>query len=179
MHSLELESAVDEIQPRGAVDVHGGAQLLLGERLRGAKVSSRHSPVRERDLDVQRHGNDVRDEDEGHADRPGGEREPEETVTKEVPVACHAEHFSGARPGRGTFVRSARGDQVQPGEEVEVEAGNAHDGVVGVFLEPDGNLAGAVPGEVEVVVAGADGLEEHGGVGKEGDVLDIWVVDLK
>lgn len=178
VHGLELETAVDEVQPRGAVDVHGGAQLLLGEGLGGAEVGGRHAPVGERDLHVKRHGDDVGDEDEGHAEGPGGDREPEEAVTEEVPVAGHEEDFGRARPGRGSLVGGARGDQVQPREEVEVEARNAHDGVVGVLLEPNGNLTGTVPGEVEVVVGGAEGLEEHGGVGEEGDVLDIWVVGL-
>ena len=132
-----------------------------------------------RDLDVKRHGDDVGDEDEGHAEGPGGEREPEEAVAEEVPVACHEEHFGGAGPSGCALVGGARGDQVQPGEEVEVEARDSHDGVVGVFLESDGDLGGAVPDEVEVVVAGADGLEEHGGVGEEGDVLDIRVVNLR
>ncbi|KFY90677.1 hypothetical protein V500_05015 [Pseudogymnoascus sp. VKM F-4518 (FW-2643)] len=179
VHGLELESAVDEIQPRGAVNVHGGAQLLLGEGLGGAEVGGRHAPVGKRDLDVERHGDDVGDEDKGHAEGPGGEREPEEAVAEKVPVAGHEEHFGGAGPGGCSLVGGARGDQVQPREEVEVEARDSHDGVVGVFLESDGDLGGAVPDEVEVVVAGADGLEEHGGVGEEGDVLDIRVVNLR
>lgn len=44
---------------------------------------------------------------------------------------------------------------MQPGEEVEVEARDAHDWVVGVLLVPDGDLAGAVPCKVKVVVGGA------------------------
>ncbi|KFY77510.1 hypothetical protein V499_03140 [Pseudogymnoascus sp. VKM F-103] len=156
VHGLELEATVDEVQPRGAVDIHGGAQLLLGEGLGGAEVGGRHAPVGERDLHVKRHGDNVRHEDEGDADGPGGEREPEQAVAEEVPVAGHEEHLGGAGPGCRALVGGARGDQVQPGEEVEVEARDAHDGVVGVLLELDGDLARAVPGEVEVVGRGPE-----------------------
>ena len=38
MHSLELQAAVNEIQPFGAVDVHGGAELALGEGFCVAEV---------------------------------------------------------------------------------------------------------------------------------------------
>lgn len=178
VYSLKLETAVDEVQPGGAVNVHGGAQLLLGEGLGSPEVGGRHAPVGERDLHVEWHGDDVGDENEGYADRPGWKREPEKAVAEEVPVAGHEEHLSRARPGCRALVRGAWGDQMQPREEVKVEARNSHDGVVGVFLELDGNLAGAVPGEIKVVVGGANGLEEHGGVGEERDVLNIWVVNL-
>lgn len=68
---------------------------------------------------------------------------------------------------------------MQPGEEVEVEAGDAHDGVVGVFLIGDEEVGGFVPGEDEaVVVGGDDGLEEFGRGGEQGDVLDVGVVLL-
>lgn len=33
VYSLELQSTVDEVQPSGAVDIHGSSQLPLGERL--------------------------------------------------------------------------------------------------------------------------------------------------
>jgi hypothetical protein len=67
VHGLELEAAVYEVELSGAVDVHGGAELLLGERLGGAEVRGGHAEVGERDLNVQRHGDDVRDQHEGDA----------------------------------------------------------------------------------------------------------------
>lgn len=45
---------------------------------------------------------------------------------------------------------------MQPGEEVEVEAGDAHDRVVGVFLVGNENVGGGIPGEDEAVVVGGD-----------------------
>lgn len=68
---------------------------------------------------------------------------------------------------------------MQPGEEVEVEAGDAHDRVVGVFLVGNENVGGGIPGEDEaVVVGGDDGFEEFRGGGEEGNVLDVGVVFL-
>lgn len=107
MDGLELQAAVDEIQPLGAVDVHGGAQLALGEGLRFAEVGGRGGPVGEGDLRVQGHGDDVGDEDEPYAEAPGGDGAPEEEVAEEVPVAEHESDLGGARPGCGAEVNGA------------------------------------------------------------------------
>lgn len=67
---------------------------------------------------------------------------------------------------------------MQPGEKVEVEASNAHDWVVGVFLVWDQELGGGVPDKGEVVVARANRLEEGGAGGEQGEVLDVRIVFL-
>lgn len=77
---LELEAAVDEVEPGRAVDVHGGAELALRERLGLAELRRRHAPVAQRDLDVEWHRDDVRDQHEGHADRPRREGAPQQAV---------------------------------------------------------------------------------------------------
>ena len=64
------------------------------------------------------------------------------------------------------------------GEDVEVEAGDGHDGVVGEALVGDEEGGDRVPGVGEVVVGGGEGFEEGRGGGEEGDVLDVWVVFL-
>jgi len=79
--------------------------------------------VGEGDLDVQEHGDAVGDQDEGDSDGPGGESAPDEAVAEEEPVGEHCEDFYWTRPACGAEVGGARGDQVAPGEEVEVEAG--------------------------------------------------------
>lgn len=107
MDGLELQAAMDEIQPLGAVDVHGGAQLALGEGLRFAEVGGRGGPVGEGDLRVQGHGDDVGNEDEPYAEGPGGDGAPEEEVAEEVPVAEHESDLGGARPGCGAEVHGA------------------------------------------------------------------------
>lgn len=66
---LELEAAVQEVEPGGTVDVHGGAEHFLGEGLVRAEVGGAHGEVREGDLDVQRGGGHVGDEDEEEAGR--------------------------------------------------------------------------------------------------------------
>lgn len=77
MHGLELQTAVDEVEPRRAFHVHGRAQLTLGEALCFTQVAGGHCPVREGDLHVQRHGDDVGDEHEGDTEGPGGDAAPD------------------------------------------------------------------------------------------------------
>lgn len=180
VHGLELKTAVDPVEPRRAVDVHRGAELALGEGLGFAEVRGRHGPVGEGDLDVKGHSDNVRDEDEADADGPRGERAPDEEVAKDVPVAGHHGDFGGADPpgGRVAEGRGLGREEVQPREEVEVEARHAHDGVVRVLLEGDEEVGGGVPDEGEVVVGGEDAAEKGGRGGEEGDVLDIGVVFL-
>ena len=69
VNSLELKTAVDEVQPGRAVDIHSGSKLTLRKRFLLAEVNSRHTPVRKGNLDMQRHGDDVGDQDE---DNTGG-----------------------------------------------------------------------------------------------------------
>lgn len=93
---LELEAAVEEVEPGRAVDVHGGAQHLLREGLGDAHVRGAHGEVGEGDLDVQRGGDGVADEDEGDA-VPGARDglvhyqvavpRPEEDLADELEVA--------------------------------------------------------------------------------------------
>lgn len=64
-----------------------------------------------------------------------------------------------------------------PGEDIEVEAGEGHDGVVGVFLVREEDFARAVPGELKVLVESRDDALDVGRRGGEdGRVLDVWVV---
>ena len=49
---LELQAAVEKVQPGGAVDIHGGAQHFLREGLVDPEVGGAHCEVGERDLDV-------------------------------------------------------------------------------------------------------------------------------
>lgn len=55
VYSLELQASVDEVQPFRAVDVHGSSQLALRERLSISKISRRHGPMGQSNLDMQRH----------------------------------------------------------------------------------------------------------------------------
>ena len=174
---LELQAAVDPVQPRGAVDVHGRAHLALGEGFGGAQVGGRHAPVGQGDLHVQDHGDQMRDEDEADADGPAGQRAPDEQVAEDEPVARHEHELDRARPPRCAQLGRARGAQVAPGEDIEVEAGEGHDGVVGVFLVREEDFARAVPGELKVLVESRDDALDVGrGGGENGRVLNVRVV---
>lgn len=152
--SLELETAVDEVEPGRAVDVHGGSELALSEGLSLTKVDGGHSPMGQGDLDVQRHGDNVRDENEDDAGRPVRESPPEEAVAEEEPVASHEGNLSRANPPSSALskLRGLLGEDVEPREEVEVETSNAHDWVVCVALVGNEEVCGGVPDEGEVVV---------------------------
>ena len=56
VHGLELQAAVDEVEPLRAGDVHRCAELALRERLAGAEIRGAGAPVGEGDLHVQGHG---------------------------------------------------------------------------------------------------------------------------
>lgn len=162
MNSLELKTSVDKVEPGGAIDVHGGSELALGEGLGFAQVESRHAPMREGDLNVQRHGDDVRDENKGDTDGPVGQSAPENTVTEPSPVAGHEGNLARADPPSLAAAKSGRSlrDDVEPREEVEVEAGDTHNRVVGVGLVGNHEVGNGVPDIGEVVVGRVKRLEE-------------------
>lgn len=95
---LELEATVDEVQPGRAVNIHGGSELALGEGFVLAEVGCGHSPVGKGDLYVERHGDDMGDQDEHDTGRPVGQRAPEEKVAEDEPVTCHEGDFGWANP---------------------------------------------------------------------------------
>jgi hypothetical protein len=180
VNGLELKTAVNKIHPRGAVDIHSGSELSLSKGFRLAEVNSGHSPVRKGDLDVKRHGDDVRNEDEDDTSSPVGETAPEETVAEEEPVANHEGDLSRSNPPGAALskLRGLLGQNMEPRKEVKVEARNAHDRVVGVFLEGNKEIGGGVPDKSEVVVARVERLEERGACGEKRDVLNIGIVFL-
>ena len=100
MHDLELQAAVDEVEPGGAVHVHGGAKLSLREGLVLTQVRGGHAPVGQGDLDVQGHGGDVRHQHKGDAASPSGQGAPEEAVAEQEPVAAHEDNLGGSNPPR-------------------------------------------------------------------------------
>lgn len=130
---------------------------------------------------MQGHGDDVRHQNKGYADGPCGQRAPEQAVSKEDPVAGAECDFRRTNPpglGRSQRGRFA-GQEVQPRKEIEVEASNAHDGVVGVLLVGDKGVGNGIPDKGEaVVIAGTKRAEEGRACGEERHVLDIRIVLL-
>jgi len=108
--------------------------------------------VRKRDLNVQWHGDDVGDEDECDSRWPIWESAPDEAVAEEEPVACHASYFGFADPACRAGGFGPEKEMVQ-GQDVEVEPGYAHDGVVCVLLVANSEVCCFVPDEGEVVIA--------------------------
>lgn len=98
VNCLELKSTVDEIEPSRAIDVHGGSKLSLGEGLGFAKIRCGHAPMRQSDLNVKGHGDDVRDENKGNAGWPVGQGSPQEEVSEQEPVAAHEADFRRSNP---------------------------------------------------------------------------------
>jgi hypothetical protein len=152
----------------------------LRERLAWPEIGGAGAPVGEGDLHVQRHGDQVAGEQEDGARGPSGDVAPEQDVEVEEEVDADAEDFGRASPPHLALGTGARREQEAPGEDVEVEAGEGHDGVVGVFLHCDGDGCYGVPDEFEAAVVGRfHGFEHCWGGCEERDVLDIRVVFLR
>lgn len=180
MNGLELKTTVNEVQPGRAVDVHGSAELALGERLVLAQIGRGHPPVRECDLNMQRHGDDVGNQDEGDANGPCRQCAPEEHVAKQEPVAGHEDYLGGTNPPGFAASKGRRRlrEDMSPREKVEVETSDAHDGIISVLLVRDDNFGSLVPHKGELVVGGTEGLEEGRAGSEERDILDVGVVFL-
>lgn len=173
---LELKTSVYEVHPGRTEDVHRGSKLSLGEGLVGPEVARRHTPVGQGDLDVEQHGDHVRDEDESDSGVPIGQGLEDEEVTENEPVAGHADEFGRTGPGGGTERFASSREQVAPTEDVQVEPGDGHDRVIRVLLVRNHQLARLVPHIGEIVVRRVRIPELGRAGGKDGDVLGVRVV---
>ena len=73
-----------------------------------AQIARGHGPVRKRDLHVERHGDDVRDQHERHSQRPGGDAPPYRAVAEKAPIDEHEAYLSRMYLCRGTHATGAR-----------------------------------------------------------------------
>ena len=176
VHGLELESAVEEVEPGGTLDVHRCAEHALWEGFGYAEVGSAHGEVGEGDLDVHGHGNGVAEEDEEDAGAGGGDGFVDGQVAEPVPEEELAGHLEVAVPPRGALAGALPEEDVLPAQEVEVEAAEGEDGVVEVVLVLEQEFREAVVGHDAVVVGALQTGEEAGADGEEGHVLDVRVV---
>lgn len=145
---------MEEIQPGGAIDVHGCAEHFLRERFLRSEVRGRHGEVGEGDLDVEGRGDHVRGEDECDTPRNGGDGMVEDPVAEPGPEENLPHEFEIAMPPRGTILWAETQEEVFPGEPVEVEAAEGEDGVIEVFLPWDSELRQPIVGHHALVVGG-------------------------
>ena len=176
MHSLELQAAVHEIQPRRTVYVHSGAQHFLGEGFVWAVVFGAHGEMGEGDLDVQGGGDAVGYEDVEDSGVDGGDAAVEEEVAEPVPEHDLAGDLEVAVPPGGAFGRGLAEEEVFPGADVEVEAAEEEDGVVEPVLVGDGEAGEGVEVHDFVVVGASEGIEKAWGDREKGDVFDVGIV---
>ena len=109
---------------------------------------------------MQRHGDDVRDQDKGDAYRPVRKCAPHQTVAEPKPIAGDESHLGRTHPRCDAASAFWSGDEVMNGEYVEVEASDAHHRVVGVLLVLNRNVGKGVPDEGEVVICRMERLDE-------------------
>ena len=109
---------------------------------------------------------------------PGWNAAVQEDVEVEEGVDGDACNFGRPCPPRLALCLGARGEQMCPGEEVQVEARDCHDRVVSVLLIWNGEGGNGVPEVAHVVVARPDGAEEERCRCEQRNVLNVGVVFL-
>lgn len=150
--SLELQTAVEEVQPGRTVDVHGGAQHLLGKGLVDSQVGRGHGEMRQCDLDMQGGSDNVGDQEECEAATPVGDRFVHHAVAKPVPEKDLTTKFEPDVPPRRALLRGLALQQILPAQAVEVEPCQHHDGVVGVVLNLEHDFGCSVKCHVSIVI---------------------------
>lgn len=131
---LELEAAVEEVQPGGTVDVHRGAEHSLREGLVDAQVRGRHGEVGEGDLHVQRSSDHVGDQDEEDPVPPVRDGAVEHGVAKPCPEEDLPHKLEPAVPPGWPLLGSLAQEKVLPAESVKVEAAEEENWVVQIVL---------------------------------------------
>lgn len=106
MDRLELQPAVQEIQPLRTINVHSGAQHLLRKRLVDAQVGGAHGEMAQRDLDVQGPGDHVADHDEKEPAAGVWDRFVDDPVAVPGPEEDVAGDLEPPVPPRRSFLRA-------------------------------------------------------------------------
>lgn len=127
---LELQAAVEEVEPLGAVHVHCSPQHALGKGLGDAQVGSAHCKVTERDLDVEWRCDHVADHDKGKAAGCCRDALVDETVAEPSPEEDLTCNLEPSVPPCWSLARTEAKDEVFPAESVQVEAAHSEDRVV-------------------------------------------------
>ncbi len=111
---LELESAVEKVQPRRAVDIHGGSKHLLWEGFVWPQVGRAHGEVRESDLHVEGACDHVAYHDKDKAIPGGGYGPVEDAITEPDPEENIACDLQMPVPPCDTLPRTTAHEQMVP-----------------------------------------------------------------
>ncbi len=96
VNRLELQAAMEEVEPLRAFDIHRGAEHPLRERLIRPQITRAHGEVRQADLGMKRHGDHMADHDENKPVPGSGNRlvykeiaepDPENHLTAKLEVS--------------------------------------------------------------------------------------------
>ena len=173
---LELEPAVDEVEPLGALNVHSCAEHALRERLVNTQVSGAHGEMAQRNLHVHRRRHHVADQQERPTARgcryrlvhdAVAEPEPEEDITCELEPAV---------PPCSSLPWAKAEDQVYPALDVEIEAAKKEDRVVKIMLDLDSMLCENIEGHNAVVIGAIERVKKAVRDGKERHMLDVRIM---
>lgn len=82
MLSLELQSAMNKVEPGRTLNIHRCSQLPLRERLSVSEVGRWHSPVGQCDLYMERCGDHVGHDNKSYAKFACGNVQPEQAISE-------------------------------------------------------------------------------------------------
>lgn len=122
MDGLELQATVKEVEPFGAIDVHGCPQHFLWEGLVCAEIGSAHGEMAQGDLDVKGRGDHVADHDEQNSSAYGGDGFVDDAIAEPCPEKELAGKLEPAMPPGGSLLRSQTQEEIFPTQPIEVEA---------------------------------------------------------
>ena len=118
MDGLELQTAVEKVEPLRAIDIHGGSQHLLREGFVDPEVCSAHGEMAERDLYMQRSCDHMADHDKGESSPSGGNGLVNHLVAKPVPEENVPGNLEPSVPPRRTLLWPLAYDKIFPAQAV-------------------------------------------------------------
>mmetsp|Transcript_10415 Transcript_10415/g.36265 ORF Transcript_10415/g.36265 Transcript_10415/m.36265 type:complete len:386 (+) Transcript_10415:872-2029(+) len=167
VNHLELQPAVEPVEPRGAAHVHRPVELHAHPVSLGRAVERGPGKVRDADLHVDHARDGVREEEEDGALRARGQGRVEGSDPRKV-----QRHSRELRPAPPDVLLRRQQDEAL---YVEVDARDGHDEVEGVVLVAHQEPGEAVELEDAVVVQRRHPGEVLVRYGEQGDVLDVRI----
>lgn len=144
MDCLELQTAVNEIQPGRAVDIHCCAQHSLRERFLWAKICGTHGKVRKNNLNMKRRRSYMTDHDKYESGPGVRDRLVHHEVSKPVPEKYLPNHFDPPVPGRDALLGTATREKELPRQDIEVEPAESKERIVRPRLYAQKDLGGCI-----------------------------------